>query len=134
MNQLFQLKSSIANIISGTKEAPESFLHWVPIEFWLSSSADRVPTGYRLHLLRNLLQLLFSTFTASSTIFFIFLSIFIITWKCQTWKEFLLSRLVEVCIFLIIFIFTILSMFVCIMYFCRIYKKRKRKRKKGRRI
>ena len=32
--------------------------------------------------------------------------------------------LVEVCMFLIIFIFIILSMFVCIMYFCRIYRKR----------
>ena len=32
--------------------------------------------------------------------------------------------LVEVCMFLIIFIFIILSMFVCIMYFCRIFRKR----------
>ena len=31
--------------------------------------------------------------------------------------------LVKVCMFLIIFIFITLSMFVCIMYFCRIYRK-----------
>ena len=66
------------------------------------------------------MHLLFSTFTASSTIFLIFLSIFIITWICQTWCQ----VLVEVCKFLIIFIFIILSTFVCIMYFCCIYRKK----------
>ena len=35
--------------------------------------------------------------------------------------------LVEVCMFLIIFIFIILSMFVCIMYVCRIYSEKNAK-------
>ena len=38
-------------------------------------------------------------------------------------NSFYYQVLVEVCMFLIIFIFIIFSMFVCIMYFCRSYKK-----------
>ena len=70
------------------------------------------------------LQLLFSNFTASSFIFVSFCSTLIITWiHIILDNSFYYQVLIEVCKFLIIFIFIILSMFVCTMYFCRIYKK-----------
>ena len=66
-----------------------------------------------LHLLCNRLQLIFSAFTASSTIF---LTFFLLLEYVKLDNSFCYQVLNEVCIFLIIFIFIILSMFVCLMY------------------
>ena len=71
-----------------------------------------------LHLLCNLLQLIFSTFTASSTIFFVFL---ILLEYVKVYNSFCYQVLVENRMFLIIFIFIILPVLVCIMYISRIY-------------
>ena len=78
-----------------------------------------------LHLLWNLLQLLFSTLhTASSTIFKYFLVLLLLLKYVKLGNSFCYQVFVEICMFLIIFIFIILSMFVCMMYFFRNYRKK----------
>ena len=77
-----------------------------------------------LHLSCKLLQLLFSTFTASSIIFLIFFSILLLLEYIKLDNSFCYQVLIEVCLILIIFIFNILLLFVCIMYFRRIYREK----------
>ena len=72
-----------------------------------------------------MLQLLFSTLhTASSTIFKYFLVLLLLLKYVKLSNSFCYQVLVEICMFLIIFIFIILSMFVCMMYFFRNYRKK----------
>ena len=72
-----------------------------------------------------MVQSLFSTSTSCSTIFFIFFSLLLLPKYVKLDNSFCCQVLVEVCMFLIIFIFIMLSIFVCIRYFCRNYRKKK---------
>ena len=77
-----------------------------------------------LQLICNLLQLLFSIFSASSSIFFIFSVLLLLLEHVKLDNNFCYQVLVEVCMFLIIFIFIILPMLVWITYFCRNFRKK----------
>ena len=77
-----------------------------------------------LQLICNLLQLLFSIFSASSSIFFIFSVLLLLLEHVKLDNNFCYQVLVEVCMFLIIFVFIILPMLVWITYFCRNFRKK----------
>ena len=72
----------------------------------------------------------FSQLSLPVLLYFLHFSVFLLLLEyVKLDNSFSYPVLVEVCMFLIVFIFIILSMFVCIMYFCRIYRKIKRKEK-----
>ena len=68
----------------------------------------------------------FSQLSLLVLLYFLYFSVFLLLLEYVNLdNSFCYQVLVEVCMFLIIFIFIILSMFVCITYFCRIYRKKK---------
>ena len=68
--------------------------------------------------------MLFSTFAASSAIYFFFSVLLLLLKYIRLYNSFCYQVLVEVSKFSIIFISIILSMFVFIMYFCHIDRKK----------
>ena len=67
----------------------------------------------------------FSQLSLLVLLYFLYFSVFLLLLVyIKLDNSFYYQVLVEVCMFLIIFIFIILSMFVCILYFCRNYRKK----------
>ena len=69
----------------------------------------------------------FSQLSLLVLLYFLYFSVFLLLLEyVKLDNSFYYQVLIEVCMFLIIFIFIILSMFVCILCFCRIYRKKKK--------
>ena len=68
----------------------------------------------------------FSQLSRLVLLYSLYFSVFLLLLKyVKLDNSFCYQVLVEACMFLIIFIFIILSMFMCILHFCRIYRKKK---------
>ena len=73
----------------------------------------------------------FSNHTLLVLLYFLYFSIYLLLLEYVKLDNSICYQvLVKVCMFLIIFIFIILSMFVCVLYFCRIYRRKKNKKQK----